>query len=79
MDSGGQTLWNVLAMYAVCKIFYQMGKLPMVGVLQTSNIIRFQRETRRGSINMARNYSQASLWAVLYMREGGEAGKETYS
>ena len=39
MDSGGQTLWNVLAMYAVCKIFYQMGRLLLTGVLKNYKVL----------------------------------------
>ena len=44
---------------------------------QMSNTIRYQRKIRRGSISSARKCSQASLWAMLCIRE--EAGKETCS
>ena len=41
---------------------------------QRSNIIRYHRKSRRGSISSARTYSQASLWAVLHMPEGSWKG-----
>ena len=44
---------------------------------QKWNTIQYQRKIRRGSINSARKYFQASSKATLFSR--GEAGKGTYS
>ena len=37
MNSGGQNLWKIIAMYAMSKILHQMGKLHTNGVLKNKS------------------------------------------
>ena len=89
MNSGWQNLRNDKAINAMSKISLQMGKRHLNGEYQNtsvgesyyserkSNIIRYQRKIRRGSISLARKCSQACFWPRTIC--GVEAGKETNS